>query len=999
MRFGVLGSLEVRHGDALVDVGGRQQRLVLASLLATAGRPLSADALVDAIWGAAPPPSAFGTLQSYVSRLRKLVDPHGTGTKLVFDDAGYRLEAGADAVDFRRFEALADEGHGLLDRGQPDDAAAVLAEALALWRGPAFSELATHPFFAGIATRLEERRLTSVESRVEAELRLGRHAALVGELTELVSQHPLREGLRGQLALALYRSGRQADALAVLADARATLREELGVDPGPRLRALEAAILNHDAALEPAAPPATAPAGRVVTEGSGQPDATSSLAGRAVELDVLLQALREAATAARFVVIEGEPGIGKTHLAEELRARAAAAGSLAVWGRSDESGAAPSLWPWLPILRTLDEHSGTSGAEALDDLSTGDTPLLAGRGAAVRFERFEAIADQLERAGATAPVVALLDDLQWADATSLDLLRFLATRLRRGVLVVAIVRTLELGRSDDVTDTLGAIAGRPGSRRLQLAGLDEDATAALLDTAGFDADVSLVHRIHTRAEGNPFYALELARLLDESALTGTEVPATVRDVIRRRLGQLPESTRELLTVAAITGRDVDVHLLARAAALALDQCLDQLEPAVVHRYLVDSSERPGVLRFCHALVREVLADGLTPLRRARLHLSVADAIEASGGGADTAEIVADHLWRAAPIGVGRRAAEALERAAEVAVHRVSYAAAEDLLQRSVQLRRATATGDDDVRAELRVLLRWLEVMQATRYFQGADGGALARAQELAARFGDEDLHRKLYWYEWAALSTAASVDEAARLAERFLAQPAARAGPGRSHHCPRDAGDLVLAAGPLRRRGREPRGGHGSAEPDRPADGRPRHRTAGDPGELPTREPRAARGLGPGRGVRRVSAVGRERPWGRCVVDLRDRRQHRRVSRTLGAPRHVRGAGVHRGPVVAVRLLGWAAADAARDPGGTGGAGHGRTRVLPAGGAALRGHRRPNGPRELPVGDGAHGRAARGGHRGGEARRSGGAPRRRGTLVRVAGTHRRGGRRACCREP
>ena len=368
--------------------------------------------------------------------------------------------------------------------------------------------------------------------------------------------------------------------------------------------------------------------------------------------------------------------------------------------------------------------------------------------------------------------VVLLDDLQWADATSLELLSFLAGRLGPGVLVVGTVRQLEVGRNDAVTDALAAIARRAGSRRITLRGLSADATTELLrDAGGTPVARSVAAAIHDRAEGNPFYAIELARLTHEEGGFG-EVPANVGDVIRRRIGRLPQPTVDLLGVAAVTGRDVDLQLLARSAEIDVGECLDTIEPAVVHRLLIDVPERPGTLRFAHALVREVLLEGLTSLRRARLHLRVADAIEGGGAGVDDVEILAEHLWRAAPVGVGHRAAEALEAAAEVAVRRISYTAAESLLVRAVQLRRATSATEDDVRAELATILRLLEVTQATRYFQGADHDVLARGKDLAARLHEEDLGRKLFWYEWAAMATAARIAEAAPLAEEYLARTA-----------------------------------------------------------------------------------------------------------------------------------------------------------------------------------------------------------------------------------
>jgi tetratricopeptide (TPR) repeat protein len=334
------------------------------------------------------------------------------------------------------------------------------------------------------------------------------------------------------------------------------------------------------------------------------------------------------------------------------------------------------------------------------------------------------------------------------------------------VLTVATMRQLEVGRNDSVTEALAAMARRAGSRRLQLRGLTLGATAALLEAAGDRAvPAPVAATIYARAEGNPFYSIELSRLVDEEGGLAGEVPGTVSDVIRRRLARLPRATVDLLGVAAVVGRDVELNLLARAADRTFDEVLDGLEPAVVHRLLLEVPELPAVLRFSHALVREVVLDDMTSLRRARLHLKVADAIERGGAGVDDAEILAEHLWRAAPVGVGHRAADALERAAEVALRRVSYAAAEDSLRKAVQLRRATSATPADQEAELRAICRLLEVAKARRYFQGAaDLDVLGRAKDLADRCGQRDVLVDLVWFEWSALATSCRGDEAAPLA-------------------------------------------------------------------------------------------------------------------------------------------------------------------------------------------------------------------------------------------
>jgi DNA-binding SARP family transcriptional activator len=773
LRFGVLGPLEVLDDAGVpIDVGGRQPRIVLAVLLVAGRSSVPADVIVEAIWGGGAPASASGTLQSYVSRLRRSLGPD----HLVWDKLGYRLELAPTQVDASRFEILADEGRQRLEEGRPAEARAVLEEALALWRGPALADVADLDFATGFATRMEQRRMSALEDRVVADLELGRHAAVIGELTELAAAHPLWEAVHAHLALALYRSDRQAEALRVIANAGRTLREELGIEPGHQLRDLEAAILAQDPSLAPPAAarpaPATAPeyAPPAAMPAAVTPRA-SSLIGREPELEQLMAAFDESAGDARFVVIEGEPGIGKTRLADELRQLAEGRGALTLWGRSDEGGAAPALWPWLPPLRAVVERAPAPAVPpALAELLDGEVSTGAGQAQAVQFERFEAVAEVVSGVAARQPLVILLDDLQWADATSLELLGFLVARLGPGVLVIGTVRRLEVGRNDAVTEALSVIARRQGSRRLQLRGLTRQATAAVLDAAANrNLPPAVSAAIHARAEGNPFYAIELSRLVDEEGGLGGEVPGGVGDVIRRRLGRLAGATVQLLGVAAAVGRDVDVHLLAAAAGQPLDAVLDGLEPAVVHRLLVEVPDLPSTLRFSHALVREVLLEDMTSLRRARLHLKVADAIEAGGAGVDDIEILAEHLLRAAPVGVGRRAAEALERAADVALRRVSYDAAEDLLAKAVQLRRATGASLADQEAELLTICRVLEVARARRYFQGAARmDLIERAKELAERCDRRDLLLNMLRFEWSALATSCQAALAGPLAHAFF---------------------------------------------------------------------------------------------------------------------------------------------------------------------------------------------------------------------------------------
>jgi DNA-binding SARP family transcriptional activator len=235
-----------------VALGAPKQRALLAVLLLHRGEPVSSDRLIDEIWGEQPPASANKLVQGYVSNLRKVL---GDG-RLVTQGRGYMLRTEPGQTDVDRFEALAARGRRALDDGDALTAAAVLREALAVWRGPALSDFAYEPFAQPEIARLEESRLVVLEDRIDADLASGEHARLVGELDALVREHPLRERLQGQLMLALYRSGRQADALETYHIARDRLVDELGLEPGRALRELERAILAQDPALDPPGRPA-----------------------------------------------------------------------------------------------------------------------------------------------------------------------------------------------------------------------------------------------------------------------------------------------------------------------------------------------------------------------------------------------------------------------------------------------------------------------------------------------------------------------------------------------------------------------------------------------------------------------------------------------------------------------------------------------------------------------------------------------------------------------
>jgi len=257
MDFRVLGPMEVLHRGRLLPLGGRRLRALLAILLVHSGEVVTADRLIEELWGADAPPSAAKLLHVYVSRLRKSLDG-GPSDPISTTAGGYVLHVEPGALDSERFLTLAADGRRALAEGEPERAAAILDDALALWRGPAFVDVAYASFAQNEIARLEEARLAALEDRIDAELAQGLHGGIVGDVQALLAEHPLRERLAAQLMLSLYRSGRQADALEVFQRTRRLLVDELGLEPGGALRGLQEAILRQDPELQ--APPAAVPA-------------------------------------------------------------------------------------------------------------------------------------------------------------------------------------------------------------------------------------------------------------------------------------------------------------------------------------------------------------------------------------------------------------------------------------------------------------------------------------------------------------------------------------------------------------------------------------------------------------------------------------------------------------------------------------------------------------------------------------------------------------------
>jgi DNA-binding SARP family transcriptional activator len=664
---------------------------LLALLIAARGGVVSVAQLVDEVWGSDSPPKVLSSVQSYVANLRRALEPdrpaRAPAQILLTRPPGYALAVDADDIDAARFQRLAAEARRWLD-SDPRRARDHLAVADALWRGGAYADVAAAaPSLAAEAARLEELRLAAADDRYRAELALGGHATLIGELEQQVAAHPLREQTWGLLATALYRSQRQGDALAALRRARRTLADELGIDPSVELRRLESAILAQEPSLtlQPAAVTIGSTPAVVATPADDTPaddtpaddtpaddtpaDVQLRLVGRDDWLSRLTGCLVDAAAGrGRLVLITGEPGIGKTGLARALSITAEAMGVATGWGSCEEPGGAPPLWPWTQAL----------GAPVV--VRDGDASVDG-----VAFRSADAVEAMVRVRG---PSLLVIDDLHWADEDSLFLLRRLAPRL--AALPVALVvssRDAETDWAPLVGDVLADLA-RADPVRVRLTGLDEAEVAAFIrlrQRAEVPSEVA--GEVWRRSGGNPFFVGEIVQLLaeqqrlgDPAAAAELEVPDGVRDVVRRRVAQLPDDVEPLLAIAAAAGRAFDLDLVEAAGDLGAERCMIALEAALLSGLI--TSDDLHDYRFTHALVREAIYDRLPLHRRQSLHARLADAIGRYAGG-DDAEVArhctlagvafAGRAWRAA-LRAGTQAAAASAPADAARLHEIAVAA-------------------------------------------------------------------------------------------------------------------------------------------------------------------------------------------------------------------------------------------------------------------------------------------------------------------------------------
>ncbi|WP_305025012.1 AAA family ATPase [Actinoplanes sp. ATCC 53533] len=783
LRLQILGSLRLWRDGVEIDPGPRQQAHLLAALLASAGHPVSTTELITMIWDIDAPASAPNIVQKYVGALRRLLEPsvpaREAGSFIRRHDAGYFFDpahAVLDVVEFRELVTRARQSVG-------EKALDSYVAALALWRGPAGDGLShgtsTKPIFAV----LDREFFDTCVAATEVAVALDQPERLLARLRLAASMAPFHEPVQASLIVTLAAAGQQAEALSVFGAVRARFAEELGADLGPALRAAHQQVLR---------PVRRSGASHETDEEESSQPAADHLVGRVEELRTLRQGVTSAVAGGMgFVLVEGEPGMGKTRLLEETTTQAARQGALIVWGRCLEGDGTPSMWPWIQAVGTLldsvppsvrqEKLAGELGRLAQPRHGVPGGPLMPDSGA--QFRLFGEVVDLLGQVAAGQPTVLVIDDLQWADGSSLRLLSHLAARLPRGTALIGALRDRAPVPGSDLTRFLGAASRMPGHRRIRLVPFVSTEVAELVrGETGHDPDDGVVRRIHARTGGNPFFVRELSRLLatDRGVITAAnvgraEVPATVRDVVRDRMAGLAPEAVAMVRIAALIGRDVEVRLLAHAADADAQACILGLEPVDALDLLGFTPDDPFSLRFSHDLVRESVVAMLPPSSVPRLHLRIADALEKTGRGAEAVtERLAHHLWAAGPLADPARTALALVRAGSSAAAKSAL----DVAER--QLRSATLVARTAGLAELE--LSALKELAAVVGMRSLYGGAAAidlleRAEHLARSLGREREAADFLFSRWAGHAQTIDLVRAAPLARLLFEQGEASADP------------------------------------------------------------------------------------------------------------------------------------------------------------------------------------------------------------------------------
>jgi DNA-binding SARP family transcriptional activator len=757
MDFRVLGTIEVGGVPSGSSPPGAKERAILARLLLEHGRAVAADALLDAAWDGVARDVAARSLAVRVANLRAYLEPDrdrgAPSSLLVRDGPGYRLAIEPDQVDAHRFERCVHAAAGL-----PAAAALeALERALALWRGTPYGDLADAEFARAEVRRLEDLRSQAEEARAGALVELGRPLEAIAELRRLAAADPLREEIVRTLMLALHAAGRQVEALAAYRDLAARLRE-IGLVPGTAARALERRILEGDPTL-------TAP-----TSAPAAPRATVAPAGRGPELTQLRAALARALSGQRAgVLASGEPGVGKSTLVDAFLHDVTAAAT-AVAGVGQCLAQRGPGEPYMPVLEALGALArGPAGDTVVSALALHaptwlvELPWLLGEGPDAEATRMRAqgstrsrmlreILEALDVVCTSTPLVLVLEDLHWADDSTLDLVAAILRRREQARLLL--LGTYRPEGEPAVVELMHELEVRGLCEELPVRRLEPQAVAAHLELRFPAAPLpeGLAEVLARRSGGNPLF---MRNLLEHWLADGTleqsggavmltrphgaleeGVPPTLRAHIRDQLDRLASEDAEVLGAASVAGRDFSVDTVAAALEHDRDAVASRVTELARRTRLIERSD--GGHAFPHDLHREVLYELLPPDARARLHARVGAHLADSYGPAASA--------MAAELGfhflAGRdpdRAVRFLRLAAERAFGRNAHAEGIRHLRAALDAAAALETGSERTRWEVELLSSLGQALVATGGWSATEAEeALLRARGLAARLSDNE---------------------------------------------------------------------------------------------------------------------------------------------------------------------------------------------------------------------------------------------------------------------
>lgn len=761
----VLGRIEVRaSGEAAWTEPPPQQRWVLALLASGRGRPCRVDRLVDALWGDEAPSNARRLVQGIVSRLRSVLEPsEERGKRLRTVPGGWQLDVPPETVDLTRFEDLVRDARQRAERGDTAHARSRVEEANALWQGPPFAELGDEPPLMAETRRLEEERLGARELLLELRMRDAEHGAVVGELQELVSEHPLRERAWGLLMEALSGAGRQADALAAYESLRQRLVEELGTEPGPELQRLHTAILRGGTPASAA--PAEASPRRSPVSVSWPCRRDLPLVGRDDDLERLREAFERAREGPQAMFVSGEPGAGKTRLVAELADVVARRGAGVLVGRCT-AGAAIPYQPFVEALRadaeaTPDEQlEGRLGrypgelARLLPELvdRTGLEPAPSSESLELDQHRlFDAVAGWLEAASSEAPLVVALEDLHASARPTLLLLRHVVGSVQTGrLLLVATYRDVPAETSAELTEALAELGRHPNVghvevRPLALEDVDELVRRSLKQ--GEAPQEGTAGRLHAATGGNALFVQELFASLEDGGrpdrvLDGAEIPRTIRQLLEARVSRLDDTTVRFLEQAAVAGEAFRFSVVVEAASVAEEVGLDALEEGTRARLVVTTDPTREGYAFSHGIMRDALLARTTPARRLRLHARLAEALERLHEPHLEAVVgdLAYHYAEAGPAGNPAKALAYAEEAGHEAMRQLAFAEAAGHYERALELLDGQDASDER-RCDLLTALG--EAQQ--RAGPGVHRDTLLGAIELSTKLGDAQRVARAAW--------------------------------------------------------------------------------------------------------------------------------------------------------------------------------------------------------------------------------------------------------------